>query len=270
MSNIKYYLNVLRSKPSSEISLLLGKHINTLNFVQMFKCLNVKMREKGVSLYLALMVMFILLAVGLGISLIIVSQMKMIREMGDSVIAFYAADTGIENALYDKRKEVPPGSGIVSGTVGGANYSVTYLSPNKWRSVGESLKGVKRAIEINTLASPPGSGLTYTQSCQGDCGTAPCNSAGLSCNPLYPYVSCSKGTGACSGSKSCPAEKQNSTLISNTCSCKADGTVCALECVGSFCPDSTFCYLRGTCTYQCNIVDGVQYFWNGTECVPPT
>lgn len=57
--------------------------------------------DKGVSIYLTLMIMFILLAVGLGISTILVSQMKMIKGMGDSVIAFYAADTGIERILYE-------------------------------------------------------------------------------------------------------------------------------------------------------------------------
>jgi len=62
--------------------------------------------KKGVSIYLALMIMFILLAIGLGISTILVSQMKMIREMGYSVIAFYAADTGIEEELYEMN--IPP------------------------------------------------------------------------------------------------------------------------------------------------------------------
>ncbi|MBZ9569600.1 hypothetical protein KJA16_01615 [Patescibacteria group bacterium] len=59
--------------------------------------------KKGVSIYLAIMIMFILLAIGLGISVIIVSQMKMIRGMVDSVIAFCAADTGIERILHEAK-----------------------------------------------------------------------------------------------------------------------------------------------------------------------
>jgi hypothetical protein len=109
--------------------------------------------KKGVSLYLALIIMFILIAIGLGVSLIIVSQMKMMKGMGDSVVAFYAADTGIENSLYEKRK-IEGGDGIVSGTlvIGGANaeYNVTKVtqdSTDYWRSVGNYQK-VKRAIEI--------------------------------------------------------------------------------------------------------------------------
>lgn len=67
------------------------------------------MRERGVALYLAIMIMFILLAIGLGISTIIVSQMKMIRGMGDSVIAFYAADTGIDKTIFYDNKVIPSG-----------------------------------------------------------------------------------------------------------------------------------------------------------------
>jgi hypothetical protein len=109
--------------------------------------------QKGVSLYFALMIMFILLAIGLGISLIIVSQMKMIRGMGDSVVALYVADTGIEHAMYNKRVE--GGNGGVSGTIsiGGelANYNVISFLPSeaKWQSSG-NYKGVKRAIEITS------------------------------------------------------------------------------------------------------------------------
>jgi len=68
-----------------------------------------KISQRGVSIYLALMIMFILLAIGLGISLIIVSQMRMIRGMGDSVIAFYAADTGIDKTIFYDNKVIPSG-----------------------------------------------------------------------------------------------------------------------------------------------------------------
>jgi len=58
--------------------------------------------EQGVSLYLTIIIMSILLAIVLGMSAILFYQLKMMREMGSSVVAFYAADTGIENALYDE------------------------------------------------------------------------------------------------------------------------------------------------------------------------
>jgi hypothetical protein len=41
----------------------------------------------------------LILAIALGISSLIVSQMKIAREIGNSVVAFFAADTGIEKFL---------------------------------------------------------------------------------------------------------------------------------------------------------------------------
>jgi len=58
--------------------------------------------QKGVSLYLAIMMMSVFLTIVLGMSAILFHQLKIIRQMGNSVVAFYAADTGIERALYDE------------------------------------------------------------------------------------------------------------------------------------------------------------------------
>jgi hypothetical protein len=61
--------------------------------------------QRGETLYFALVILAILLAIGFGLSTIIISRMKMIREMGDSVISLHAADTGIERAMYALYKE---------------------------------------------------------------------------------------------------------------------------------------------------------------------
>ena len=67
--------------------------------------------QKGVSLYLTVIILAILLAISLGISTILLGQMKIIGEIGKSVVAFYAADTGIEKMLYNDnqcRQYCPP------------------------------------------------------------------------------------------------------------------------------------------------------------------
>lgn len=56
--------------------------------------------QKGVSLYLTILIMSVLLGVGLGISTLLIRQIRMIKGVGDSVVAFYAADSGIEKAMY--------------------------------------------------------------------------------------------------------------------------------------------------------------------------
>jgi len=122
--------------------------------------------EKGVSLYLALMITAVLLAIGLGISTIIISQMKMIRGMEYSVIALHAADTGIERALYGLYKEGATFPFAYSGCIdlnGNAfcdpeepTYSVDGIAPGPnctasnycLKSVG-TYKETRRAIEAN-------------------------------------------------------------------------------------------------------------------------
>ncbi len=96
--------------------------------------------EKGVILYLSLAIMGILFSSALGINLILSSQAKMIKDIGDSVLAFYAAETGIEKNLYDGSQ----GPGSLGNN---AAYSVTILAPGV-KSVG-TYKTTSRAIYIS-------------------------------------------------------------------------------------------------------------------------
>ena len=57
--------------------------------------------NKGVSLYLAVILMTMLLALILGVSTALFRQLQTIRGMEDSVVALYAADSGIERVLID-------------------------------------------------------------------------------------------------------------------------------------------------------------------------
>jgi len=82
--------------------------------------LNKIKKQDGVSLYLAVIILAVLLAISLGLSSILISQIKIIRGMEESVIAFYAADTGIEIELY--QQNLPPFS--YSGSLGDATYFV--------------------------------------------------------------------------------------------------------------------------------------------------
>lgn len=112
--------------------------------------------EKGISLYLSLMIMTIFLAMSFGISIILLRQLEMVRGMGDSVIAFYAADTGIERALYGISYE---GGGIGSSYSDSldnkSSYEARVIAPNHdcdasnycINSVG-LFQGTKRAIEV--------------------------------------------------------------------------------------------------------------------------
>lgn len=52
--------------------------------------------QKGISLYLALIILSLNLSIVLGVTIILIDEIEMTKDLGYSVIAFYAADTGIE------------------------------------------------------------------------------------------------------------------------------------------------------------------------------
>jgi len=77
--------------------------------------------QKGISLYLIIMILSLLFGISLGLSSLLVAQFKMIRGIEESVIAFYAADTGIEKTLFN----------IVSSDFGSLSNNATYTVETK-------------------------------------------------------------------------------------------------------------------------------------------
>ena len=112
--------------------------------------------EKGVSIYLVILISTFILAVALGLSTILISRIKVGREIGYSVIAFYAGDTGIERILYDIRKlnyvcNSPPCTRYSSVPLNSASYTVTITSwsPSVRINSTGKYQSVRRAIEIS-------------------------------------------------------------------------------------------------------------------------
>ena len=61
-------------------------------------------KERGVSLIIVFFIMMILLSVVLSISTILYTQLKNIRNTNDSVISYYAAESGVESFRYDQKQ----------------------------------------------------------------------------------------------------------------------------------------------------------------------
>ncbi len=114
-------------------------------------------KQKGVSLYIAIMIIVILLAIVLGTGAILLGQLKTIKGMENSMMAFYAADTGIEEVLMNRA-----GPSSLCAKLNpceldnGAEYYIEVKVSGESdcdadnfciRSVG-SYKGTKRAIEV--------------------------------------------------------------------------------------------------------------------------
>jgi len=113
--------------------------------------------QKGAILYFTIVIMSVLLAAVFSIGSVILVQIKSIREAGDSVIAFYAADTGIETALNDLYN--PAGISIQIGgeyneLLDGADYNYEVF-------VTQPLGGTLQDINGNLLPEEPLCGGTY-------------------------------------------------------------------------------------------------------------
>lgn len=115
--------------------------------------------QEGISLLLAILIMSILLAMGLGISTIFFQEIRMVRGIGNSVVAFYAADTGIEIVLRELSAPspipitcfLPPNNNICYQVYvyasGNPECPATTADTFCIKSVGSYL-GTKRAIEV--------------------------------------------------------------------------------------------------------------------------
>jgi hypothetical protein len=114
--------------------------------------------KKGISIYIAVMIMAVSLSIVLGLDTILYTQINMVRNMGYSVVAFYSAETGIEEALFDAScdSSACTKSGTLDNT---AQYQVVGINPGGnclganycLESVGTfpATNGTRRAIQVS-------------------------------------------------------------------------------------------------------------------------
>ncbi len=117
-----------------------------------------KDKQKGVSLVITFFILTILLAVVLSTSIILYSEIKTIRNIGNSVGAFYVAASGVEKSLYYDRK-------------GGGFCNICTACP----STGGSDSA------LNCLCSPMPSG--------SDCNPNTCTNCHITYQTIFPDAS---------------------------------------------------------------------------------
>ncbi len=117
--------------------------------------------ERGVVLVIAFLVMSILLATVLAVSTILVSETKIISNIGNSVSALYGSESGVEKTLYFDRKQIPNGGvrGLCSicstcDSINCANCAVTAL--------GSSACTAQDCTDCKVSYSSAFDGKTYT------------------------------------------------------------------------------------------------------------
>jgi hypothetical protein len=119
--------------------------------------------QRGISLYLAIMTMSIILSITLGLAAVMVNQLRMVRGWENSVAAFYVADTGIERAtqgIYSYFKNDFPGN-----FVGTKTFNDIGLWPNgpKFSSEIKCCASNSAGCTFCTAGSSPG--CTVTKLC---------------------------------------------------------------------------------------------------------
>lgn len=103
----------------------------------------------------AMFVLAIALGIGLSVSALIINQVKMAVDAGQSVAAFYAADAGAEKCLYQVRKppstdpcDTFPGGSINTTLTNGASFIVSRDAEKIIRSLG-TYQRTNRKIELS-------------------------------------------------------------------------------------------------------------------------
>lgn len=79
---------------------------------------NIIQQQGAISILLAVLLLAELSVIGLGIATLTVGQIKMSGQVGQSVVAYYAAEAGAEKCLYQARKGTE-GCASVGGQISG-------------------------------------------------------------------------------------------------------------------------------------------------------
>lgn len=113
-----------------------------------FKC------QKGAAaLLLVILIMVVILAIGLSLSGLGTNQIKMSSDIGKTTQAFYAADAGIEQCIYQEETGSGPCASVegeitVATLDNGATYSAKRESANTISALGQ-FRGTSRKIEVS-------------------------------------------------------------------------------------------------------------------------
>lgn len=115
----------------------------------------IKNTTQGFTLFISILVGSLMLSIGFSIFNLTFKELLLSASARDSQIAFYAADTGLECALYYDQKEnvfTITGPGGVSITCGGQTVSVSKVirpGVHTWEWWIDSSSGICTKIEVN-------------------------------------------------------------------------------------------------------------------------
>jgi len=104
----------------------------------------------AITVILTLLILNGLMVIGLGVSALMLAQIKNSRQAGQSVVAFYAADAGSERCLYEVRKNGAascPYTDVALDFSADAKYTTTYNGSDTITSIGQ-FKNTSRKVQL--------------------------------------------------------------------------------------------------------------------------
>jgi hypothetical protein len=107
-----------------------------------------KFQKGAVSILLAVLILSMISVISIGISVLIIQQIKMSGQSGQSVVAFYAADAGAEKCLYQVRKNGAANCSYNDTLSNGAEYITNYNGTDTITSIGQFMDA-SRKVELS-------------------------------------------------------------------------------------------------------------------------
>ena len=145
------------------------RRVQAMNNARKFKILK---PEEGVSLILTFFIMVIILAIVLSISVLLYSEVKVLRNIGNSVASYYAAESGIEKVLYYDRQVRP----LVSTTT--PCPTGTECPPDQVCNNGFCASAISRGL------------CSIPTTCSSDSSTGSTGEHSIFCNSTCPGNTC--------------------------------------------------------------------------------
>lgn len=125
-----------------------------------------KTSRSGVALLYALLVLGAVSLISLVIATLTLRNIKMARDVGSSLVAYYAADSGVERALYEImiNGNTSDRSNIALNELTSANYSYTVDDTfNCSNYYTQDSLDMDEALEFNNLGNPTRMHLSWSQ-----------------------------------------------------------------------------------------------------------
>ncbi len=108
-------------------------------------------QQGAISILLAILLLAELSVISLGIATLAIKQLRMSGQVGQSVVAYYAAEAGAERCLYDIRKSAAvscPYTNVSLDFDSDAKYSTNYNGSDTITSIGQ-FKDTNRKVGLS-------------------------------------------------------------------------------------------------------------------------